>query len=389
MLLIHGNILTMEELNYPDGYLQIEGGVIKAIGPMSEVPADETVVDLDGKTVLPGFVDAHSHLGMWEDGLGFEGDDGNESTDPVTPQLRAIDALNPLDRTFEEARRGGVTTVLTGPGSANPISGQWAAVKTWGRRIDDMVLDPAIGMKFALGENPKTVYNDKNTAPMTRMATASLIRDQLRKAERYLDDKERADEDEDFDLPEYDAKCEALIPVLEREQKAFFHAHRADDIFTALRIAKEFDLKITLDHCTDGALIVDELAEEGRPVLVGPTLGSKSKVELAHKSFETPGIMAKAGLLTAIITDAPVIPLQYLPLCAGLAVKSGMEPEEAWKAVTINPAKIAGIEDRVGSLAPGKDADIAVFRGNPLTDIACRTEMVFVNGRLAAGEICR
>ena len=232
MLLIHGNILTMEELNYPDGYLQIEGGVIKAIGPMSEVPADETVVDLDGKTVLPGFVDAHSHLGMWEDGLGFEGDDGNESTDPVTPQLRAIDALNPLDRTFEEARRGGVTTVLTGPGSANPISGQWAAVKTWGRRIDDMVLDPAIGMKFALGENPKTVYNEKNAAPMTRMATAALIRDQLNKAKRYLDDKERADEDEDFDLPEYDAKCEALIPVL---VPLFVSAlRRADELATAM-----------------------------------------------------------------------------------------------------------------------------------------------------------
>ncbi len=260
MLLIHGNILTMEDTNYPDGYIQIEGSVIQAIGPMSEVPAGETVVDLEGGTVLPGFIDAHCHLGMWEDALGFEGDDGNESTDPTTPQLRAIDALNPMDRTFEEAWRGGITTVLTGPGSANPIGGQWAAVKTKGRRIDDMVIHPAVGMKFALGENPKSVYNEKNVTPMTRMATAALIRDQLRKAKRYLDDKERADEEEDFDEPEYDAKCEALLPVLKGKQKAFFHAHRADDIFTAIRIAKEFKLDLVLVHCTEGHLIKDILA---------------------------------------------------------------------------------------------------------------------------------
>ncbi|HIQ58426.1 MAG TPA: amidohydrolase [Candidatus Merdivicinus intestinavium] len=382
MLLIHGNILTMEELNYPDGYLQIEGGVIKAIGPMSEVPADETVVDLDGKTVLPGFVDAHSHLGMWEDGLGFEGDDGNESTDPVTPQLRAIDALNPLDRTFEEARRGGVTTVLTGPGSANPISGQWAAVKTWGRRIDDMVLDPAIGMKFALGENPKTVYNDKNTAPMTRMATASLIRDQLRKAERYLDDKERADEDEDFDLPEYDAKCEALIPVLEREQKAFFHAHRADDIFTAIRIAREFKLDLVIVHCTEGHLVRDILAAEGVKAIAGPVLCDRSKPELRNLLVEGPALLHEAGIHAALCTDHPVIPIQYLPLCAGLTIGAGLDREEALKSITIYAAEVAGISDRVGSLAPGKDADLVIYDedADPCGPYA-HPCMVFINGQ--------
>lgn len=382
MLLIHGNILTMEDMNYPDGFLQIEDGKIKAIGPMSEVPADETVVDLDGKMVLPGFVDAHTHLGMWEDGLGFEGDDGNESTDPVTPQLRAIDALNPLDRTFEEARQGGITTVLTGPGSANPISGQWAAVKTFGRRIDDMVIDPAIGMKFALGENPKTVYNEKNAAPMTRMATASLIREQLKKAERYLDDKERADEDEDFDLPEYDAKCEALVPVLEREQKAFFHAHRADDIFTAIRIGKEFKLDYVIVHCTEGYLVRDILAAEGVKAITGPILCDRSKPELRNLSVEGPALLHEAGVHAALCTDHPVIPIQYLPLCAGLTIGGGLERDEALKSITIYAAEIAGIADKVGSLAPGKDADLVIYDedADPCGPYV-RPSMVFINGQ--------
>lgn len=386
MLLIHGNILTMEELNYPDGFVQIQDGKIAAIGPMSEVPADETVIDLDGKTVLPGFIDPHSHLGMWEDGLGFEGDDGNESTDPVTPQLRAIDALNPLDRTFEEAWKGGITTVLTGPGSANPISGQWAAVKTKGRRIDDMVIDPAIGMKFALGENPKTVYNEKNAAPMTRMATAALIRDQLRKAERYLDDKERADEDEDFDEPEYDAKCEALIPVLERKQKAFFHCHRADDIFTAIRIAKEFKLDLVLVHCTEGYLIRDILAGEKVKVIAGPILCDRSKPELRNLSVEGPALMHDAGIPAALCTDHPVIPIQYLPLCAGLTIGAGLDREEALKSITIYAAEAAGLEERIGSIAPGKDADLVIYDedADPCGPYA-RPEMVFIDGEKVLG----
>lgn len=383
MLLIHGNIQTMEETSYPDGYLLIQNGKIAAVGPASEAPNDPETLDLAGKTVLPGFIDAHCHLGMWEDGLGFEGDDGNEATDPVTPQLQAIDALNPLDRTFAEARQSGVTTVLTGPGSANAIGGQWAALKTVGRRIDDMIFDPAIGMKFALGENPKVTYNEKNVTPVTRMATASLIREQLRKAARYLDDKERADEDEDFDEPEFDAKCEALIPVLEGKQKAFFHAHRADDIFTAVRIAREFRLDLVLVHATEGHLVRDILAEEGVPVIAGPILCDRSKPELRNLTVENPGLLDKAGILTAICTDHPVIPIQYLPLTAGIAIGAGMDREQALKAITIHAARAVGIEDRVGSLAPGKDADVVVFDGDPCSPYT-RPQMVLINGKQVA-----
>ena len=380
MLFIHGNILTMEETSFPDGYLWVKDGKIAGVGPSLEAPADPETVDLVGKTVLPGFVDAHCHLGMWEDGLGFEGDDGNEATDPVTPQLRAIDALNPLDRTFAEARLGGVTTVLTGPGSANAIGGQWAAIKTTGRRIDDMVIDPAVGMKFALGENPKVTYNEKNVTPVTRMATASLIREQLRKAERYLSDKERADEEEDFDEPEFDAKCEALVPVLSGKQKAFFHAHRADDIFTAIRIAREFKLDLVLVHCTEGYMVKDLLAGEKIPVIAGPILSDRSKPELRNQSVENPGQLAGEGILTALCTDHPVIPIQYLSLCAGIAIGNGMEREAALKAITISAAKAAGIDRRVGSLAVGKDADFVVFDGDPCSPYV-HPEMVFINGQ--------
>ena len=288
MLIINANIKTMEEEDFENGYIAVFDGKIQSVGPMSEAPPDEDVYDANGMTLYPGFIDAHCHLGMWEDGLGFEGDDGNEETDPVTPQLRAIDAINPLDRTFREAVEGGVTTVLTGPGSANPIGGQWAAIKTRGRRIDDMILKEPIGMKFALGENPKSVYNDKNQTPNTRMATAALIREQLKKAQRYLEDLERIEEDEDCDEPEYDIKCEALLPVLRKEQKAFFHAHRADDIFTAIRIAKEFDLDLVLCHCTEGYLIADLLKEEGYGIIAGPILGDRSKPEL--RNLETSGL---------------------------------------------------------------------------------------------------
>ena len=383
MLFIHGNILTMEETSFPDGYLWVKDGKIAGVGPSSEAPADPETVDLMGKTVLPGFVDAHCHLGMWEDGLGFEGDDGNEATDPVTPQLRAIDALNPLDRTFAEARLGGVTTVLTGPGSANAIGGQWAAIKTAGRRIDDMVIDPAVGMKFALGENPKVTYNEKNVTPVTRMATASLIREQLRKAERYLSDKERADEDEDFDEPEFDAKCEALVPVLSGKQKAFFHAHRADDIFTAIRIAREFKLDLVLVHCTEGHLIAEDLAEEKAQVITGPLMTTRSKPELRNATDKNPGILNQHGVKTAICTDYNVMPIGLLPICAGMAVREGMDPMQALAAITIYPAEIVGISDRVGSLKTGKDADFAVFAPDcdPLT-IAAKPELVVVNGKI-------
>lgn len=373
---------TMEGIDYENGWMTVENGVITGLGPMGICPQQpgEEWLDLDGAHIYPGFIDAHTHLGMWEDGLTFEGDDGNEETDPITPQLRAIDALNPMDRCFREALESGVTTVITGPGSANPIGGQLAAIKTAGRCIDKMIVKAPVAMKMALGENPKTVYHGKNQTPVTRMATAALIREQLRKAERYLDDTERALAEEDFDPPEYDIKCEALLPLLRREIPAHIHCHRADDIFTAIRIAEEFQLDYVIVHGTEGHLITEELAEKKARVLSGPILCDRSKPELRNLTSACPGKLTEAGIQTALITDHPVIPIQYLPLCAGLAVREGMDPEMALRAITIEPARICGLDDRLGSLAVGKDADFSVFRQNPLT-IAAKPEKVFVGGR--------
>ena len=373
---------TMEGIDYENGWMTVENGVITGLGPMGICPQQpgEEWLDLDGAHIYPGFIDAHTHLGMWEDGLTFEGDDGNEETDPIPPQLRAIDALNPMDRCFREALESGVTTVITGPGSANPIGGQLAAIKTAGRCIDKMIVKAPVAMKMALGENPKTVYHGKNQTPVTRMATAALIREQLRKAERYLDDTERALAEEDFDPPEYDIKCEALLPLLRREIPAHIHCHRADDIFTAIRIAEEFQLDYVIVHGTEGHLITEELAEKKARVLSGPILCDRSKPELRNLTPACPGKLTEAGIQTALITDHPVIPIQYLPLCAGLAVREGMDPEMALRAITIEPARICGLDDRLGSLAVGKDADFSVFRQNPLT-IAAKPEKVFVGGR--------
>ena len=373
---------TMEGIDYENGWMTVENGVITGLGPMGICPQQpgEEWLDLDGAHIYPGFIDAHTHLGMWEDGLTFEGDDGNEETDPITPQLRAIDALNPMDRCFREALESGVTTVITGPGSANPIGGQLAAIKTAGRCIDKMIVKAPVAMKMALGENPKTVYHGKNQTPVTRMATAALIREQLSKAERYLDYTERALAEEDFDPPEYDIKCEALLPLLRREIPAHIHCHRADDIFTAIRIAEEFQLDYVIVHGTESHLITEELAEKKARVLSGPILCDRSKPELRNLTPACPGKLTEAGIQTALITDHPVIPIQYLPLCAGLAVREGMDPEMALRAITIEPARICGLDDRLGSLAVGKDADFSVFRQNPLT-IAAKPEKVFVGGR--------
>ncbi len=379
LLFINAVIHTMAGPTLENGFLRVEGDRIAEVGPMP-ASSDGEAIDLGGAHVYPGFIDAHTHIGMWEDGLTFEGDDGNEETDPVQPQLRAIDAVNPMDRCFSEALDAGVTTVLTGPGSANPIGGQFAALKTFGRRVDNMILRAPVAMKMALGENPKNVYHEKNQSPCTRMATAALIREQLMKAKRYEEDVRRAEEDSELDPPEYDGKCEALLPVLRRELKVHFHAHRADDIFTALRIASEFSLDYVIVHGTEGALIAEELAEEYASVLSGPLLCDRSKPELRNLTPGTPGRLAKAGVPTAIITDHPVIPVQYLPLCAALAVREGMDEEKALAAITCNPARICGIDDRVGSLEAGKDADFVVFRSSPLL-LSSKPEMVYIGGR--------
>ena len=382
MLIVNAEIHTMAGKQIANGFVRTRGTVIDAVGEgTAQAEPGERILDAEGACVYPGFIDAHTHLGMWEDALTFEGDDGNEETDPVTPQLRAIDAVNPMDRCFSEAAAAGVTCVVTGPGSANPIGGQLAAIKTSGKRIDDMIVKAPVAIKMALGENPKTVYHGKNEAPSTRMATAALIREELAKAKRYLSDLEKAEQDDEIDPPDYDAKCEALLPALRGETEVHFHAHRADDIFTAIRIAKEFSLDYVIVHGTEGHLIADELRGEHTRVLSGPFFTDRCKPELKHQTPACPGILASHGILTAIVTDHPVIPIQYLPVCAALAVREGMDHEEALRAITVNPAKICGIDSRVGTIEPGKDADLVLFRGDPLS-LTEKPAAVVAGGRL-------
>lgn len=381
MIIFNGIIHTMDGPVIDRGFLRMEGETIKAVGPMSELPrTEEPMLDAEGGHVLPGFVDAHCHLGMCGDSLGFEGDDVNEMTDPWTPQLRAIDGFHPLDRCLEEARAGGVTSVVTGPGSANPIAGQMLAVKTDGCWVDAMVLKEPAAMKFAMGENPKGVYNERKESPTTRMATASIIRESLYKALEYRDKQDKAGEDPDEEMPDFDAKLEALLPVVRGQLPAHFHAHRADDIATAVRIAKEFGLKYVIVHGTEGHLVAEQLAAEGAAVITGPCLSDRSKPELAHLTLENPAKLARAGVKVAICTDHPETPVQYLPQCAALAVRGGMDEEEALAAITRNAAELAGIGHRVGTLTPGKDADVVITRGHPF-DWRGSIRAVFINGR--------
>ena len=361
-LLIKGGLIhdAVNETPYLADILAVNGKIAK-IEP--DISPDEStiIVDASGLSVYPGLVDAHSHIGLDGYGIGFEGRDYNEMNDILTPHLRAIDAINPMDETFKQAALGGVTCAATGPGSSNVLGGTFTAIKLSGLRIDNMIVKEKIAMKCAFGENPKRVYKDKNN--YSRMSTAAKLREILCQAAEYRD-KLQAAGDDILKKPGFNMKLEALLPVLNHEIPLKAHAHRADDIFTAIRIAKEFNVGLTLEHCTEGHLIVDELARENIPVAVGPSLGHATKFELKNKTFTTPGILAKAGLTVSIITDSPVIPQQYLALCAGLAVKSGMEPFEALKAITINPAKHISIQDRVGSLTVGKDADIVLTDGD-------------------------
>ena len=388
MLIKNAKIYTFNAENkiIECGYVSFQNGLIAALGDMSGCPeGDDIVMDACGAMCLPGFVDAHAHVGMWEDSLGFEGDDGNEDTDPSTPHMRAIDAVNPLDRCFADALNAGVTSLLTGPGSANPIAGQIIAMKTYGRRIDDMILRAPAAIKFALGENPKTAYHAKNAAPVTRMATAAFIREQLYKTRAYMEQLDRAESDPDMDKPDHDIKCESLIPLLRGEIQAHFHAHRADDILTALRISSEFNIKPVIVHGTDGARIADILATEGVSVLCGPIICDRSKPELHSLDISTAAALCAAGVKTAIITDHPVTPIEYLPLSAALAVRGGSDTYEALKAITAVPAQIAGIFGRVGSIEPGKDADITLFDSDPLS-IAGMPKTVFVDGQKVKGD---
>lgn len=378
MLIKNATIVTMGPQGTVQGDLRIEEGKIKEIAEGLQAATEETVIDASGKYVFPGMVEAHCHLGMEESAIRQEGDDVNEMSDPITPHVRAIDGCNPMDETIINACKAGITTVAAGPGSANVIGGTFIAYKTHGVSIDEMVIQNSVAMKCAFGENPKRVYQDSRIK--TRMNIAALLRETLMKTKEYMAKKEAANGDV-TKMPAYDMKLEAMIPVIKKELPLKCHAHRADDILTVIRIAKEFDLKVTLDHCTDGEVIRKQVKASGYPAIVGPSLTHKSKFELANKSFATAGVLNKEGILIAITTDSPVIPQEYLPLCAALAMKDGLEEEEALKAITINPAKILGLDDRIGSLEPGKDADLVICTSSVL-DTQNIVEYTLINGEV-------
>ena len=373
MLFKNATIYTMEQDPFV-GDFKIDKGVFTQIGKDLTAGVGEDVQDLNGLYVFPGLVESHCHLGMEETAIRFEGNDVNEITDPITPNMRGIDGCNPMDETIESALKGGVTTVAAGPGSANVIGGTFFAYKTVGNCIDEMTIENPIAMKAAFGENPKRCYKDKKID--TRMQISALLRETLAKTKEYMEKKEAGKE------VAYDQKLEAMIPVIKREIPLKCHAHRADDILTVIRIAKEYDIKVTLDHVTDARCIIPQIKESGFPCICGPALTHKSKFELANMSFETPNELYKAGILFSIITDSPVVPQQYLSLSAALAAKAGLPEYEAIKAITINPAKILGLDNRLGSIKEGKDADFVICTKNIL-DTTNEIKAVYVDGKKA------
>lgn len=376
MIIKNAKIYSMEQEEVIFGDILVEDGIIKAIGAFEA--NDDVVIDATGLNVYPGMVESHCHLGMEESAIQFEGNDVNERSDPITPHMRAIDGCNPDDETIINACKAGITTVCAGPGSANVLGGTFMIYKTHGVVIDDMVINPAAAMKCAFGENPKRCYQDSKIK--TRMMVAGLLRETLFKTKEYLRKKEAA-KDDASKLPAFDMKLEAMIPVIKKEMPLKCHAHRADDILTVLRIAKEFDLKITLDHVTGGEIIAKQIKESGFPCIIGPAFTHKRKFELKDKSFGTPKAMLDAGIFFSITTDSPVVPQEYLPLCAQLAVKEGLPEYEALKAITIHPAKIIGMDHRIGSIKVGKDADFVITDGN-LLDISTKVQYTIINGEV-------
>ncbi len=373
-------IYTMNDNDHviENGFVTVENGIITAVGEGCPTQDDKNDIDGMGMTLYPGFIDAHTHMGLTSAGVGIEGEDLNEEFDPCTPQLRIIDGINPIDYSFEMARQTGITTVIVSPGSTNPIAGSIAAVKTAGKRIDKMVIR-TVGMKFALGENPKLTYMDHEQSPATRMAVASIIRDNLHKAQRYMRDIEQAETESD--LPDYDSSMEALLPLLRREIKAHFHCHRADDIFTAVRIANEFDLDYTLIHCTSGHLIADELADEQASCVVGPVICDRCKPEMAELSPANAAVLKANGLDVAVCTDHSEVPIEYLPISVGICIKHGLSFYDGVKAVTCTPAKIANIFDRTGSIEEGKDADFVLFGDDPF-EVMSSPALVMIGGKI-------
>jgi imidazolonepropionase-like amidohydrolase len=363
------------------GTVLVTDGRITAVGAGLAVPAGTAVIDAAGSWVLPGFIEAHGHVGVHEEAQGWAGEDTNEMTEPVTAQVRAIDAINPADLGFRDAISGGVLAVNVNPGSGNPIGGQTAALKCWGRTVDEMVLRAPSGMKSALGENPKRVYGSKDKTPSTRLGTAAVIRTALVDAGNYLARLEAVERkpEGDRDPVSRDLKLEALGRVLRREIPWRQHCHRADDIATAIRIADEFGYDLVIDHGTEAHLLADILAERGIPVIIGPLFTSRSKVELRNRSLANPARLARAGVTIAITTDHPVVPINFLVHQATLSVKEGLDPRTALEALTINPARIAGIDDRLGSIEPGKDADLVIWSGDPL-DVRSRVQRALIEG---------
>ena len=383
MYITGGRILTMVGEEIEDGVVHIENGKIAAVGRRDEVEvrlkSGEQMIAIENGIIMPGIIEAHCHMGITEEKKGMEGDDCNETVNPITPYLRAIDAINTMDAAFDDAVRAGITTAMIGPGSSNVVGGQFALLKTKGRRVDDLVVKAPAAMKVAFGENPKVNYSGQGKSPSTRMAIAAMLRRELLEAQEYLRKKEQAEqENSDF---EKDFTKECWIPVLRGQIPLKAHVHRVDDIFTAIRIAEEFKLRITLDHCSEGHLIAEDLARAGFPAIVGPDLASRSKIEVQNMAFKTAGILNQAGVMTAITTDHPVSLIQSLPLCVGLAVKAGLPLEEGYKAMTIYPATICEAADRLGSLEVGKDADIAIFDGNPM-EVFTKTLYTIIDGRI-------
>ncbi len=375
-----GYVVPVEGAPLDGGTVLIDGGKIVAVGAAADVdiPEGATIVDASGSWVLPGFVEAHGHLGVHEEAEGWAGQDTNEMTDPVTARVKALDAINPADEGFRDALAGGVTTIVVKPGSGNVIGGQTVAVKAWGRTVDEMLLRDPVSMKSALGENPKRVYGDQKKMPSTRLGVAAVIRDALTKAQDYRGRKAHAaTEGKPF---ERDLTHESLVRVLDGELPWCQHAHRADDIATALRLADEFGYKLVLNHGTEAHLIADLIAERGIPVVIGPLFTTRVKVELRNRTLRNPGILARAGVLIAITTDHPVVPINFLVHQVTLAVKEGLDPETGLRSITANPAAMLGLDDRVGSLRPGLDADVVIWSGDPL-DVMSRALRVFVSGR--------
>lgn len=386
MLLIkNGKVLTMTDKVYEHGFVLVEDGKIKAVGTtMPNVPNDVPTIDANGAWVMPGIIEAHCHIGITEQKKGFEGDDCNETVDPVTPYLKAIDAINPMDAAFDDAVKAGITGVMVGPGSSNVVGGQFAFLKTKSRIVDELVVLEPAAMKVALGENPKKNYSDQQKSPVTRMAIGALLRQELFNAKTYQKQKEAAEKDDkDFEM---DFKKECWLPVLRKEVPLKVHAHRVDDIVTALRMAKIFDVNITLDHCSEGHLIAETIARSHFPAIVGPSMAARSKIEVQNVDFKTSGLLHKAGVKVAITTDHPVVPIQYLPICAGFAAKEGLGIEEGLKAITINAAEICGVSKRLGSLEVGKDADISIFDGNPM-EVFTHTLYTIINGKVVYDKV--